>query len=126
MRWYVTLAAMPLVFAMPCTAESTTALIVLQGCGATVKQIDGSEISIEESIASTWCVGYVSGMLDGVRIAPQLNKGPPLVCSPEGGITNEQAVRVVVKYLRAKPEILHESARIHVLIALAKAFPCPR
>lgn len=86
--------------------------------------MDGVEISMEETFASLWCVGYVSGVLDAVRIAPQINQGRPLICPPENGITNEQAVRVVVKYLRANPELLHETARIHVMIALGNAFPC--
>src|SRR4051812_8851027 len=92
--------------APPCFAEGNTAGDVLQGCGAAVKQMDGAQISMEEGFSSIWCTGYVGGVLDGARVTAQLNNGAPLICTPQSGISTEQAVRVVVKYLRAKPEIL--------------------
>ena len=118
-----------IVFALvahPCMTQGMTAGDVLQGCGAAVKEMDGAQISTEEGLLSIWCTGYVSGILDGARMTPELTKGTPIICAPASGISNEQAVRIVVKHLRAKPEILHESAHIHVLIALAKAFSCTK
>jgi hypothetical protein len=120
----LSLAVLLALAALPATSQGTTAGDLLQGCGAAVKEMDGASISMEESLLALWCTGYVSGMLDGARMVPQLTKAQPVICAPSDGITNEQAVRIVVKHLRAKPEILHEPGRIHVLIALVRAFPC--
>jgi hypothetical protein len=52
-----------------------------------------------------------------------LNK-KALFCTPESGITNDQAARVVVKYLREHPERLHEKESLLAMAAFAEAFPC--
>jgi hypothetical protein len=44
--------------------------------------------------------------------------------SPWHGISNDQAVRIVVKWLNKHPEDLHQTARVTVLVALRNAFPC--
>ncbi|MFT5708871.1 MAG: hypothetical protein ACI9ES_003175, partial [Oceanospirillaceae bacterium] len=45
-------------------------------------------------------------------------------CLPENGMSSNQQVMVVTKYLKENPNKLHETARSSVFIALAKNFPC--
>lgn len=96
----------------------------LSACGAAVKQQDGVSVSDKEMIESLWCIGYVSGFLDSMSITQSTNGGRPNVCLPQQGITNDQAVRIFVKFLRENPQTLHESGRMLLYIALADAFPC--
>lgn len=45
------------------------------------------------------------------------------ICNPEG-VTGEQYMLIVEKYLKDHPEELHESAYLLIDIALMEAFPC--
>lgn len=97
---------------------------LLQACGAAQKQSDGIRISDEETIGSIYCIGYVSGFLDSLALSAAASGAGQKICLPQRGITNDQAVRVLVKFLRENPQTLHESGRMSFYIALAKTFPC--
>jgi len=73
---------------------------------------DGSG-SYHQSIA--WCSGYISGASDTLR-------STGVICL--AGIKYGQVRKVVEKYLRNYPELLHHNADILVKNALVKAFPC--
>jgi hypothetical protein len=59
------------------------------------------------------CMGIVSTLLDL----------DPKICLPPS-VTNFQAVRVVVKYIDARPERLHENFKALAGEALRAAWPC--
>ena len=61
-------------------------------------------------------VGYVSGVSDTLRVAE-------LVCYPQG-VTVNQTVKVVHKYLKDNPAQLHQDTVLLVSAALVEAFPC--
>jgi len=71
-----------------------------------------------------YCVGFVEGVLSTSNIYKALPNTPRLFCFPPAGVSNEQMIRVVVKYLENHPEQLHFDASILVLTALKEAFPC--
>lgn len=96
---------------------------LLRACGATVRQDDGATLSTEDTVLSLWCLGYVGGFLDGLAIM-RWKGGATSVCLPEDGVNNGQAIRIIVKYLRAHPDQLHQTARSSILIAIADAFKC--
>jgi hypothetical protein len=91
-----------------------------------VKQSDGGSLSAEENATSIFCIGYVAGFLDANSLATTQSGTQKVICTPQRGITNDQAIRVFVKYLRENPKVLHESGRMSLFIALAKAFPCEK
>ena len=97
---------------------------LLRACGAAQKQSDGIKISDEEAIGSIYCIGYISGFLDSLALSSAASGGGQKICLPQRGITNDQAVRVLVKFLRENPQTLHESGRMSLYIALARTFPC--
>ena len=102
-----------------------TAIEFLRACGSTVKQADGLPVSDKERIESIWCLCYISGFADSLRLSSSLFKPQnQKACLPEEGASGEQLVRVVTKWLKAHPESLHESGRMQVMIALTNAFPC--
>ena len=64
-----------------------------------------------------FCAGFVIGLGYGV--------GGNHFCPPNGA-TNNQAVAVVVKYIEARPERMHEPFHTLALEALTAAWPCER
>lgn len=97
---------------------------ILQGCSAVIRQQQGKDISPDETIAALFCLGYVSGVTDMIGLFPPEKDGKKLLCVPPSGISNDQAIRIVVKWLSSNPESLHQTARTEIFLALVKAFPC--
>lgn len=118
------LVALLLVIWSPITAAQVDGSALLATCSAAVKELDGEKISQQEALGSLYCVAYVSGFLDATSLAAKFTAGRRSICMPDNGITNGQAARILVKYLRENPQTLHESGRLSLYIALAKAFPC--
>ena len=52
------------------------------------------------------------------------NEGQIKACFPEKGIDNGQATRVVVKYLKNNPALLHEDEVLLIILAFLEAYPC--
>lgn len=98
----------------------------LRACSAALKIDEGATLPPEDQYAAVGCTGYVSGFLDGMSLASTSAKAQRAVCLPDRGISNDQAMRIFVKYLRDNPEILHQSGRMSFYIALARSFPCAK
>ncbi len=68
------------------------------------------------------------GMMEGVRAMmmylDSAMSDDYKACFPKGGISNAQAVRVVVKYLSENPAMLHKDGPYLTAVALHNAFPC--
>jgi len=69
------------------------------------------------------CIGFVEGVKNSLLILGSRDGTPPVSCTPPT-LTNGQAIRVVLKYLRANPEQLHESKFILTWLAFVTAYPC--
>ncbi|MFW9082844.1 Rap1a/Tai family immunity protein [Pseudomonas sp. P2757] len=72
--------------------------------------------------------GFCLGMMQGVRSLiwfsnTNLPRGHQ-TCLPSSGISNAQAAKIVVKYLRTHPDQLPEDEGILTLMALRRAYPC--
>ncbi len=63
--------------------------------------------------------GYCTGLVAGLKAAS------PKICEPNG-VTNEQAVRVVVAYIDRIPGRMHEPFIDLAFEALSAAWPCKR
>src|SRR5207249_3199182 len=75
--------------------------------------LNGPAKTGDEALASApglFCAGFVSGIMEMSILYRELHQGPSLICVPEDQVTTNQAVRIVVKYLEANPEHLHENA----------------
>jgi hypothetical protein len=99
---------------------------LLQKCMAAQKLANGENVQPIDYLKGMYCVGYLQGFTDMVGMFPPKYKGHKLICFPPQGISGDQAIRIVVKWLKGHPGTLHKSARAEVLIALSKDFPCTK
>ncbi len=107
-------------------AAAQTGSTLLENCTLAVRHSDGNKLEDRELIKALSCIDYVSGFLDATGMIHSFRPQTQIVCMPVKGITNDRAIRVLVKHLRSTPENLHDSGRISLLIALTNSFPCPK
>ena len=69
------------------------------------------------------CVGYIRGVFDTHSLLTWRNHSQPYFCTPPN-VQTGQLQKIVIKHLKANPELLHFTASVHVVEALKKAFPC--
>jgi hypothetical protein len=108
-------------------AQELSSIELLRHCNAAVRQADAGNLTADEQLQGFGCFKYLAGFLDGYVLAASMSEkgfGRTLCPPPTTGIESEQAARIVAKWLKENPEQLHQSARISVLIALGRAFPC--
>lgn len=70
------------------------------------------------------CIGYIASAEDTHEALVDWGHLPPQMCVPPGP-TLGQLQKVLLKYLKGRPENLHLAAGSMVLNALTEAFPCP-
>ena len=78
----------------------------------------------EKSISQVFCLGYMAGVNEMMTILMGNELGSGLYCPPASGLSNDQARRIVVRWIKDHPEQMQESARMTALFALLKTFPC--
>lgn len=112
------LFALLLMLSINVHASFKTGNELLMACDST------PEISAENAMPKVLCVGYVSGMVDAIQILfgrfPEIQS----FCLPPKGMSGNQKILIVEKYLKENPNQLHHSARMSVYIAFFQAFPC--
>ena len=93
--------------------------------GPALNVLEGRPHSAADNVSAAMCFAYAGGYVDAVKIIGDLNghAKPESLCVPDEA-TTEQVVRVWLKYLRQSPEVLHESARLTLALALSKSFRC--
>jgi Rap1a immunity proteins len=101
-----------LALTMPASAEDLrSANYILPGCkGFLVREST-------PTLMQGRCLGVIEGLGYGL--------GGQEICQPKGGEAG-QAVAVVVKYIEARPERMHEPFVKLALEALTAAWPCKR
>lgn len=118
--------ALPLLLGVSYTASAAvTGKELLDRCTASEKSLDGKEkLSGEEALDAMWCMGYMSGLLDGFSVSDYKVGNAKVMCVPDEGLTRTQALRIVNKWFREHPDALPKSGRRGALLALASAYPC--
>src|ERR1700757_2079207 len=100
--------AILLALTVPASAEDTSsANYFLPGCKGFVEK---KTLALSEAL----CDGFVTGLAFGISGRD--------ICKPER-VTNNQVVAVVVKYIEARPERMHEQFDDLAIEALAAAWP---
>ena len=95
---------------------------LLEQCHDTVYFLDTNEIRNELNIGL--CFGSIQGVRVTIMIYHDYSPEHLKVCWPEENITNAQAARIIVKYLKDNPQILHEDDYFLTLKAYLDAYPC--
>lgn len=68
------------------------------------------------------CSGYIYGANE-MQLLFSLMDAPPFYCQP-AGVDNGQRDRIVIKYMKENPEVLHMPFLNIIVKALMEAFPC--
>jgi hypothetical protein len=111
---------------LPCAYATDSGNELLDSCTLTVRFADGERrLSEAEQAKNVYCIGYIRGYTESLALSEAMG-AKKNVCMPKDGVETGQLARVLVKYLRANPEKLHERGRALVYVALAEAFPCKR
>jgi hypothetical protein len=108
--------AILLMLTMSANAQSnpqTSANEMLPGCKGLISD---KTPPLREALRQGRCAGYVAGLVYARSV---------YLCVPEGA-TPEQGVRVVIKYIEARPERMQEPFGKLALEALEEAWPCKR
>lgn len=106
------------------SAQTANGSHFLIACEAAIRQLDGDKLSAEEIIASQQCSEAVVAGVDSLTVARSMGGAIPGVCLPQDGISNDQGIRIFVKYLRENPQALQDSGRATLITALAQTYPC--
>lgn len=68
------------------------------------------------------CIGFVSGVKNTLMVMSFQTKTN--ICWPEEGVSDNQAARITLKYLKENPQDLHEDRTLLVMLSMKEAFPC--
>ncbi|MDR2219444.1 MAG: hypothetical protein LBE24_02565 [Methylobacillus sp.] len=125
MKFFLTAFATLLLGASFTASAAVTGKELLNRCTAAEKSVDSKdELTSEEALDGMWCMGYMSGLLDGFSVNDYTVGGAKVMCVPEEGLTRTQALRIVNKWFRENPDALSKNGRRGALLALASAYPC--
>ena len=94
---------------------------LLEECQQYIKAIDGEKSF--DGLKAGICGGFVAGVRNTVSFFNENLKKDERHCIP-ANVTNGQLVRVVVKSLQDKPQMLHMERTGLVWIAIRNAYPC--
>jgi hypothetical protein len=99
-------------------AEDYSANYWLPHCKEVVEQrpIDEGRFGL-----AMFCAGVVQGIAVMALNAPEAGR----CAKPPHDVSRQQLVRVVVRYIEARPQRMHEFFPSLVLEALREAWPCP-
>ncbi|MBI3297398.1 MAG: hypothetical protein HYZ75_04500 [Elusimicrobia bacterium] len=106
--------------------EKSDGNALLRNCTSAVRELDKEVLKTQEGLDAVHCIGYLNGFTDSHSVDSIAKPQKPLYCLPVDGLETGQVARIVVKYLKGRPEILHQSARILTALALTHAFPCEK
>ena len=84
----------------------------------------GSESDLISQYIEISCLGYVSGFLDTVTTMLMHWPESSRFCPPNKGASPDALLQIVSEYVKRNPDTLDQTARMTMLIAYAKAFPC--
>jgi len=101
---------------------------LLRKCNNVIKiyedGVEESEITKIMFAEASFCNGMMQGITNTIIFLDAFQVNQSLVCLPENGISNGQAAKVVIKYLKEHPEQLHVADSGLAFLALMDAFPC--
>lgn len=105
-------------------ATTASGAELLMRCSAYEKSLEQHALSAEEALDAMWCMGYVSGLMDGFGVSDFRIGETIAVCPEEAAISRNQALAIILRWLRDNPQEHSKSGRRGAIIALTHAFPC--
>ena len=114
----------------PGYSETLNGNHLLQMCNITVKVLSGTAIDDEASVSESMmfdagiCIGMIAGISQSLITVKKSGITRSFACLPDRPMTNEQAARMIVRYLEANRKRLHLPGAELALYAFREAFPC--
>ena len=108
----------------PATADGKK---LLKQCETIVAYREGkniSKLSTTDTEEAIYCLGYIQGTIDTNNFYQTSIGDNAMFCTPDGKLKGLDAAKVVINYLRERPESLHEKESFLVQSALSDKFPC--
>lgn len=105
-------------FSVICHAQGVTNRDLGEGCRQAIDFLEYKGPSRPFGMA---CLGY----LEGVRDALIVDNGQNYLACPPPSATNEQLIRVYLRWVQANPDKLHENRYLGVINAFTESFHCP-
>lgn len=106
-----------LAVAQPVAAGVETWNTLLARAAAWERVIDGRARDAGDGFEAGLFIGYVTGVADYTE--------GTLHCMPRG-VTVGQTGAMVIRFMRARPDLMHNDADVIVAATLGAAFPCER
>src|SRR5579864_536385 len=106
--------------------DAYTGVELLRQCKDAIRE---GEPGYAPTPSGTMCIGYLDGFIAGFIVTERFYQAESHsmvapMCLPKGGITGEQAVQIVVKWLSGHPQFLDLDEGLLVQNAFQEAFPC--
>jgi hypothetical protein len=129
MKKIVLILIAALIFLLSNQALADDGSNLLAQCNVAVNIMDGKKLTTDaqgsvDAGNSMYCFGLLQGVIRLNKLYEVSLGKNALFCTPNSIITNGQAARIVVKYLREHPEMLHEPDFAIAINAFIEAFPC--
>ncbi len=98
---------------------------LLAECNLVIRMMDdGVAPSAREGPKVGRCLGMMQGITSLNMVYQVKDRDSALFCLPSNGISNGQAARIVVKYMRDNPSELHNEQSLVAIAAFIDAYPC--
>lgn len=94
---------------------------MLANCAAMERIVE--QRKTDDMFGAGYCIGILHGVRSAMRVANALVPIKDVTCVPES-ISNGQAMRVVVKWLKDNPTVLDYDAGQLAYLALQESYPC--
>ena len=100
-----------------CEGTDRSANALMQACRSAIHE--GPPPYTTKNTQAAYDNGWCHGFINAIAVVD------PSICRPPG-VTIDQTLRVVVKYIDERPQRMHEDFAILVQEALATTWPCTR
>jgi hypothetical protein len=105
-------------------ASGAGASELLQDCTYAQRTLDQESVNAIESMRAGRCSGTIWGVLGAMSLYSDAIEPGYKACLPNG-LGGEQAVRMMLKWLRDHPEHLGDVQAVAVVSAFRDYYPCP-
>jgi hypothetical protein len=100
---------------------------LLDSCQSLERAVDNSSASdADQLIKANFCLGLIQGVRNTMQILDGALEPQMRTCWPAEGISNGQATRIVLKFLRENPASLHRDETSLTISAFMSAYRCKR
>ena len=94
-------------------------------CDAAMRMVNEKDFRISDIQPGAFCLGYMSGYLDGATTQRFITATNREYCAPDKGVPIEKMIDLLRDYLIEHPNNGGDTVRTALAVSLAKAYPCP-